>query len=382
MPITPRHSDRRRRTSWAFALVAATLPVTTAAQDSPAPEPPPAPATPEHEAPTRPDPARPDPATDPALNDPGLDDRARELGGRPPAAPLPATETNAAEALAPVLVRGMDAATLGVPGAPLRREGTFLVRQRGSMVKLRTGDWVIAFQRDGKGLPERPMILVRSANLARMEQLGGTEPEAQTFVVTGQVFVYRGVNFLLPTIPPVLSRPEPGGGGRGEPGAPEPAKAEPGTAAGAASGDDPSTEELLRALEAQRDRPRGLGLARAPGEPTAPAGATGDGARKDRTPTILTEGTMLIRRRGRLVRTAGGDTALLFDTDADGSAPADPTMVLAPCLMLERMEQIALDRGESMVFEVSGRVLAYQGRNHIVPTMFQVYPPSELERRQ
>jgi len=34
------------------------------------------------------------------------------------------------------------------------------------------------------------------------------------------------------------------------------------------------------------------------------------------------------------------------------------------------------------VFELSGRVFAYEGRNYLMPTMFQVYAATDLERRQ
>jgi hypothetical protein len=46
------------------------------------------------------------------------------------------------------------------------------------------------------------------------------------------------------------------------------------------------------------------------------------------------------------------------------------------------MEQRVAASGEATTFEVSGRVLAYRGRNYLIPTMFQMYPTSELQRRQ
>lgn len=307
---------------------------------------------------------RPDPATDPELSDPAVDAQAREMIRRPDAPALsPSNDGGAADG--PDL-SAYDAGAPPVGSAPLRREGTFLVRQRGSMVRLRNGEWLMVFHRDAQGRSERPMVLVRSANLARMEQLGGTDPEAQAFIITGQVLVYRGVNYLLPTAPPVLARSGSGPAAPGERASNPPASVPAG---------DPGTEDLIRVLEAQLDRPRGLGLARAPDAPS-PDGAS------DRKPTILPEGSMVIRRRGRLVRTSAGDTALAIDADADTPPALDPPMVLAPCLLLERMERVALDRGEEMTFEVTGRVLAYQGRNFLLPTMFRVYQPGDVERRQ
>lgn len=310
---------------------------------------------------------RPDPATDPELSDPAVDARAREMTRRPTAPAL--SPSNVGDAGGAQEATAYDSGAPPVGSAPLRREGTFLVRQRGSMVRLRNGEWLMVFHRDAQGKAERPMVLVRSANLARMEQLGGTEPEAQAFIVTGQVLAYRGVNYLLPTAPPVLARAEP------RPAAPEQPASTP---AAPGSPEEPGIDELIRSLEAQLDRPRGLGLARAPEGP--PPAQARDGV-SDRTPTILPEGSMLIRRRGRLVRTSAGDTALAMDADADAPPSLDPPMILAPCLLLERMERVALDRGEVMTFEVTGRVLAYQGRNYLLPTMFRVYPPGDVDRR-
>jgi hypothetical protein len=46
------------------------------------------------------------------------------------------------------------------------------------------------------------------------------------------------------------------------------------------------------------------------------------------------------------------------------------------------MEAWAMRSGDSTTFEVSGRVLAYQGKNYLIPTMFQVYPLNELEAKR
>lgn len=300
---------------------------------------------------------RPDPATDPALNDPSLDERVRDLERRT----RPIAPSGVAPAGAPP-----DTEPAKAPGAPLRREGTFLVRQRGSLVKLRGGEWAFVFHRDPRGQAERPMILLRSQHLARMQQLAGRQPDAATFLVSGQVFAYRGVNYLLvaPT-PPVLAQPDAAGEPPKTPDTPSPRTGDPAAA-------DPSTGELLKQLEAQRDRPRALGL------PQAPDAAAGGGA----PPATLPEGTVISRRRCRLVRGAGGETAVAFDNDTDGAANVDPAMVLLPCLTLERMEQVATDRGENLLLQVSGRVFTYEGRNYLMPTMFQLYPWTDMERRQ
>jgi hypothetical protein len=82
------------------------------------------------------------------------------------------------------------------------------------------------------------------------------------------------------------------------------------------------------------------------------------------------------------VRQGDGQTALLMNTDADTDPAADPPLTLAPSLVRERMEAQTSRAGETLVFEVSGRVLAYEGRNYLVPSMFLAYPTSELSRRE
>lgn len=218
---------------------------------------------------------------------------------------------------------------------------------------------MVVFPRQTDGTAGGAMILIRSEALHRIEEVAGPEPDSVPVAVSGQVFTYRGVNYLLCTawrIDDVAAAP------------PQPApapEAVPAPPAPRAS----DLDAVMRELEEQRRRPRSLA-------------APGDGMNGRGDPAVLPEGTMLVRRRGRLVRVAEGQTALLIDNDADSSRSADPLLLLAPCRALEQMEQMALVQGETLLFEVSGRVLAYRGRNYMIPILFQLCPPSELERRQ
>ncbi len=297
---------------------------------------------------------KPDPSTDPALNDPGVLDRVRDLE-REPAKGLRATteptETRRDQADSRSAVRRVQLANR----APPRREGSFLVRQPGSLVRLESGEWLLTFHRDPDGQAERPMVLMRSQDLERLEGRAGANPEKPTFVVSGQVFLYRGVNYLLLSafreLVPVGHAPEP------------PAEARDESSASA------ELDAVMRELESQRLRPGGLG--------STPPSSTGEAPSR----AALADGAMLVRRRGRMVRAPDGEMALVIDSDADSRPGLDPVLLLAPCQSVERMEQLALSQGEAMVFEVTGRVLAYRGRNYLIPTLFQSYPPSELQRR-
>lgn len=287
---------------------------------------------------------------------------------RPEAAPLRPVVAPRVDPVRPeqsgASVPGLEGQNFLVTRAPLRAEGTFLVRQPGSMVRLKTGEWVFVFHRATEGAAERPMVLIPSGTLSRMERVAQERGEEATFLVTGQVFVYQQLNYLLPTAYTVeMER-------RNEQAPPSAAGSAAAPGEGPAPAQEPGVEDLIRELETQRSRPRTI--SRREKLPTEEGGVA----------ALRPEGEFLTRRRGRLVRLAGGEWALAFETDADSEASLDAPMVVAPSMNLQRMEAVAARLGESATFEVSGRVLAYGGRNYLVPTMFRAYPPSEVRPMQ
>jgi hypothetical protein len=256
------------------------------------------------------------------------------------------------------IIPGLTDDDVRLTAAALRAEGTFLVEKRASMVTLGTGEHVAVFHKDEEGKRERPMVLVRCQRLAQMVQMAEGRGESPVFIVTGQVSVYRGVNYLQPTAARAVSSETLE--------APTAPAVEPPPGPG-----DPGVQDLIRQLESQRESQRG---GAAPPEST-PA------AEENEAPPVA-EGRAVVRRRGRLVRLSGGEWALAFDTGTAAGAKAERPMLLSPCLNLQRMEMWAMQRGDAASFEVSGRTLAYGGRTYLIPTMFQVYPPNELEARQ
>ena len=72
----------------------------------------------------------------------------------------------------------------------------------------------------------------------------------------------------------------------------------------------------------------------------------------------------------------GGGGAVLFTFEADGRDPesAERPMVMMPCKLLEYMEQTVAERGDQVVFLVSGRVHTYRGANYLLPTMVRLEP--------
>jgi len=259
-------------------------------------------------------------------------------------------------------IPGLEESDFKIGPAPLVSERTTLTLRRGSMVRLPTGERVYLFHPDSRGRAERPMVLLASQKLQQLELIAADRAEPPVFLLTGQVFVFQGINYLLPTAYSVVQPPS---------------EAEPGVtgAPPTPSAADPQIKELIRQLEAQRRGPRAL---ERPGAtaPARPAAVEADQA------GLLKEGQAVVRRRGRMVRGGGGEWEFVFDRGAAGDPSLDRPMVMAPCLNLQRMEAQAALRGESATFEVSGQVRVYRGRNYLVPTLFQAYMANELEPRQ
>jgi len=87
-------------------------------------------------------------------------------------------------------------------------------------------------------------------------------------------------------------------------------------------------------------------------------------------PKLRREGEFVVSRKGRLVREGAGAVSM-FVFDADSADKADPPISLVPCQMLQTMEDVAAERGDDVVFTVSGQVLTYRGANYLLPTMMK-----------
>ncbi|MFG0283521.1 MAG: hypothetical protein ACF8R7_03790 [Phycisphaerales bacterium JB039] len=304
------------------------------------------------------------PETDPQLTDPSW----RDI--RPADAAIPGAAPEAAD-------RALD---FRVRRPPLLPEGSFLPKRRGVMVRSGSGEWVYVFYPDARGDAESPMTLLPSATLERMEEVTQRRQQRPEFILTGQVFVYNGANYLLPTafsVAPPPAPPEPEETGEHVGGADDAqAGAEPPVETGDRSPLDDAVEALVRRIEAERPGERALGEASLLGEAGDPAqGATPGGAEP------RPDGELLVRRRARLIRLAGA-WRLAIDNDPDGPTPPTTMMVVLPCLNLERMERLAADLGENQTFEVSGMVTQYRRRNYILPTIYRITRPGDVSPLQ
>lgn len=246
-------------------------------------------------------------------------------------------------------------------------EGTFLIERPGRLIEAPGGRRVFVPGAADRVAGEGPMLVLPSATLERLELAltgAGAEPGVR---VSGTVFVYHGRPHLLVSSyllgeasPPTTTA------------APE---AEAATRAASPEGervpesllDDPDVRGLLEELEAARPAagadPRGgaAGAGGVAGEPVAGG-----------VPPVP-DGTPVVRRRGRLVRTGEGAWAFVFDNDTDDRLGSE-SMVVMPCLLLQRMERQALTDGDAHELIVSGRIHTHRGQAYLLPTMMLRVP--------
>ena len=99
----------------------------------------------------------------------------------------------------------IDTSVLGIPPGgeqpTLRREGEFIINRRGRLIRApNSGHVLFLFEADSETAPEPPMPLVPCQILQNMEDLVQERSDKVVFILSGQVMLYRGVNFLLPTM--------------------------------------------------------------------------------------------------------------------------------------------------------------------------------------
>jgi hypothetical protein len=80
------------------------------------------------------------------------------------------------------------------------RPAGFMTTRRGRVVRAAAGEPTFVVDSGSSGeVAEAPMILLPCTNLTAIEALAERLGEAATFTMSGQVTVYRGRNYLLPT---------------------------------------------------------------------------------------------------------------------------------------------------------------------------------------
>ncbi len=236
-------------------------------------------------------------------------------------------------------------------------EGARLVGRSGQLV--RNGAWwTFALEPKGEAPPLKLLPSATLEAMVRSDAPGG----ARRFVVSGEMTVFEGENYLLP-------RYATGARGNG----PRPAAVSPSTAnpeketvkdadsvpRGDARAKSPvaanaSAEEVLAALSAQQPDQTLI---------TTTQKGVGDIGTLAGGPPALMDGTPLVKRPGRIVRDGRWWTFVL---ESEHSEFPEPPFRLLPNQNLELMARAVQRHNNGVVFIVSGEVLAYGGDNYLL----------------
>ncbi|MEL6329671.1 MAG: hypothetical protein AAFR38_08415 [Planctomycetota bacterium] len=254
------------------------------------------------------------------------------------------------------------------PSGSLLPERTFLARRRGHL--LRVGD-AIAFVplASERNRAESAMRLMPSQELERIEAGFAPGQTAMPVLMSGQVFLFDGKNFLMPT----ASRRDPGGAMTIPAGPPT----EPET--GTDDEEAPPADPLAGVPLELRDDPAAADVIEELRERTAVVRSGGQLARGPRerrelgTVTTRPDNSPVAPRRGRVERLGDGLLTVTFDSAA-GAGEEDETepLTLLPCLTTERLAELSEVTGRTPPLLISGRLFSYQGREYLLPTMFQL----------
>ncbi len=234
----------------------------------------------------------------------------------------------------------------------LLHEGAFLADQPGRLVTIGGGESAFVFDRTDAGRAVPPMSLLRSTTLMRMEQIRDARAGEARFRVSGQVFLYKGRNYLLPTFYRAMSEFTDPAPAAIDPDAPDPS-----------ADADPEVDELVRAIEQFSPTPRDGDF-----DPIAEADLAAHAG------DLMPDGSMLTPRRGVFIRTTGGELAFTIDTDADTAVGPTTPIVVLPGRTLALIERLVEEHGLGTPFVLSGRVFQYRGRNYIIPSLVQAKP--------
>lgn len=161
-------------------------------------------AEPEQDTPSDPDQEEATPSADDVLKQ-LLEQKHASPIAEPTSTSEDSETPDSAESAAPASRLASDPLLLGLdtdqPLAELKDEGEFIVARTGRLIRSADGSHALfVLDSDGPGAPEPPLILQACKLLETMEQTVKELGENVPFVITGQVFTYRGANYLLPTI--------------------------------------------------------------------------------------------------------------------------------------------------------------------------------------
>jgi hypothetical protein len=270
--------------------------------------------------------------------------------------------------------------------APLIREGSAITDAVAHIQRdPDRGWWKLIIDQNDANLPQQELFLLQCTQLSQMQHIVEASDRTVKFQLSGQVFVFRGRNYVLPTYAPVLAQseardsasPDDSSTQAPQPGAPPPVPDQQPPANQPTDSEQSKTspsQDSQRAADIMRDLERGTGPM--PRHPSAAQHQNEPGARPraasdaNENKKLLPEETPLVSRRGKITRDASGGWMFVFDSDASGLA--DPPMRLLPCLLLERIEDYARRTGNNSPALLSGPVYLYESQNYLLPTVFRI----------
>ncbi len=259
-------------------------------------------------------------------------------------------------------------------------EGTFLLDRLGRLVRGPNDRLIFVPDHEQRQAGEGPMLILPSSMQDQLSQSWTGQP----VLVRGEVFLYRGRNYLLvawfslvadepdtPAETPTETTTET----TTETADNSPVEEEP----PASLEDDPQVQALLEELNADaHNTPSTPGKAHPDLSPNTSPPMQSQMAS---TASGIREGTILMRRRGRLERQTDGSWALVFDNDEAADLGAEALTIL-PCRMLMEMESLSARDGGVRELIVSGRVYASNGDGYLLPTLIQRVRPEGITPRQ
>ncbi len=239
--------------------------------------------------------------------------------------------------------------------APLLANGTTLTGVPGVMVRPQPDDpWTLRLTGDATDPNGRvqDFVLMPCRMLEEMEELQESNQTPPVFVVTGEVTVFAGRNWLMPAhveqsteatqrSMPTTPPPDPGQLEEDE-------MVDDGMAPGVAAGD--SIADIVANLQQRVPR-----VAR----------SIDEGGDRNISNASM-DRQLIVSRRGRLLRNQNGAWMFIFDADAWGTG--DPPAVLLPSPMLQQLVAAGRSGDYRRPIHLSGTLSTYRGRRFIVPT--------------
>lgn len=264
-------------------------------------------------------------------------------------------------------------------------EGSFVLSRTGRLVPAPNDRLIFVPDPEQRVPGEGPVLLIPCATLDQLESIWANQP----VIVSGEILTYHGRNYLLISdyaigVVPIQSEAIPESA---EQHTEDQSKSEPqgsfdpsemGSDDPAGLSEDPDVLELLRELDAENisevQQQRDLSINTRLQNQNSTQLQT---AAPELAPGIR-EGTLLIRRPGRLDRAPDGSWIAVFDHDEATSSDA-VELTMLPCSLLMSMENQAIAHGDSTRFVVSGRIYIHNDRGYLLPTFYQRLRTSDIK---